>query len=511
VLFVVESKGKRRSFEEALGDDAKVVATGGNCFELLKENGVVKENGRYVSRYHVRPSKTGIVSHILKEAEKHGTVVLAQDPDEEGESQAYFFYKHIKEHLPEVEVKRLWVFSLNPEEVIYRLESGIWVPEDERIRKELALRSRIRKVIDYLIGKKLKENGIKSGRSKIGIMSVVYKNSGLKYITRNFYINGYFFAGGVGRVYLPGPTKHFEVKSVRRVGARSGSVKGLSTKRLMQKSSYPASIAYRKLNSLYTKGFTTYPRTSNEEVSPGFRYHLEQLFKEGRVTRAVLDVVEPIRPTIIADKEIAELEEEEKDVYEQIVDYNRNIFRLTDENGRLRVHISEVETSIGKLRFAHLPGDAFLEEEDPEELRLQFGTDGIVFEPVFLDEGETFVPAEALTYNCCGKKVLLDEFFERRIVRPSTVARHIEELVKNNELSFIFTVDVYREEVYLLTEKGEITLSRASECIPQLVDPDFSKQVYAFIEEEVKKQLEAELDFQVTFDNEVEDVLGFGI
>lgn len=97
-LVVVESPAKAKTINKFLGKGYKVAASVGHIIDLPKTKlGVDIENG-YLPNYVTIKGKSKIINELKKEASKAEQVLLATDPDREGEAIA----NHIKEILNSV-------------------------------------------------------------------------------------------------------------------------------------------------------------------------------------------------------------------------------------------------------------------------------------------------------------------------------------------------------------------------------------------------------------------------
>ena len=92
---IVESPAKARTISKYLGPDYDVAASVGHVRDLPdKELGVDVEHG-FEPKYVTIRGKGKIISELKKKAEKADTIILATDPDREGEAIAY----HVAEQL----------------------------------------------------------------------------------------------------------------------------------------------------------------------------------------------------------------------------------------------------------------------------------------------------------------------------------------------------------------------------------------------------------------------------
>lgn len=95
-LVIVESPAKAKTINKILGKDYKVAASVGHIIDLPKSKfGVDVENG-YQPEYTVIKGKNEVIKELKAQAGKASEVLLATDPDREGEAIAYFIADSIK-------------------------------------------------------------------------------------------------------------------------------------------------------------------------------------------------------------------------------------------------------------------------------------------------------------------------------------------------------------------------------------------------------------------------------
>ncbi len=162
-LIIVESPTKAKTIGRILGKDFEVLSSNGHVIDLPpKEMAVDLENG-FTLKNRVIPAKRKILSQISKAAKNAGKVLLATDPDREGEAIAYLISQHLK--LPDDQVFRVLFHEITKNAVLKALEN----PGKLDGRKFQAQQAR--RAIDRLVGyglspvlwKKIKR-GLSAGR-----------------------------------------------------------------------------------------------------------------------------------------------------------------------------------------------------------------------------------------------------------------------------------------------------------------------------------------------------------
>ena len=92
-LVVVESPAKAKTIERILGPDYKVMASKGHLRDLPQKTlGVDIENG-FKPEYVDSAERESIIKDLQKEANRSKTVLLATDPDREGEAISWHLSK----------------------------------------------------------------------------------------------------------------------------------------------------------------------------------------------------------------------------------------------------------------------------------------------------------------------------------------------------------------------------------------------------------------------------------
>jgi DNA topoisomerase-1 len=144
-LVIVESPAKAKTIEKYLGKDYKVMSSIGHVRDLPKSNtdAVDIEKG-FVPRYIISPGKGKIIDGLKSSASKAKEVLLASDPDREGEAIAWHVAELIKDANPNL--KRV-VFNEITEPAV---KEAISHPRDLDLNLKEAQEAR--RVLDRLVG-----------------------------------------------------------------------------------------------------------------------------------------------------------------------------------------------------------------------------------------------------------------------------------------------------------------------------------------------------------------------
>ena len=85
-LVVIEGVGKKPAIQKYLGSGYKVFATMGHVRDLPAKTLAVDVNDNFKPTYKIMPDKQKVVDELKTEAGKAEDVLLATDPDREGEA-----------------------------------------------------------------------------------------------------------------------------------------------------------------------------------------------------------------------------------------------------------------------------------------------------------------------------------------------------------------------------------------------------------------------------------------
>src|ERR671921_1139679 len=94
-LVVVESPAKARTIEKYLGSGYRVLASYGHVRDLPPKDGSVDPEAGFAMQWETYADKAKQLKAIADEAKKADTLILATDPDREGEAISW----HVQEVL----------------------------------------------------------------------------------------------------------------------------------------------------------------------------------------------------------------------------------------------------------------------------------------------------------------------------------------------------------------------------------------------------------------------------
>jgi DNA topoisomerase I len=143
-LLIVESPAKAKTIGKYLGDEYTVVASIGHVRDLPKSNKKAIDMDHFTPHYEVSAGKEKVLEEIGRLAKKSSEILLATDPDREGEAIAW----HIAEAVDfgKKPVKRVVFHEITKDAIIEALKSPREIDGNLRRAQEA------RRVLDRLVG-----------------------------------------------------------------------------------------------------------------------------------------------------------------------------------------------------------------------------------------------------------------------------------------------------------------------------------------------------------------------
>ncbi|MFI3167062.1 MAG: type I DNA topoisomerase [Bacillota bacterium] len=146
-LVIVESPTKAKTIEKYLGKKYKVIASAGHIRDLPESTLGIDVKGDFTPKYVINQSKKDIVKTLKTQAAKAEEVLLATDPDREGEAISWHLAQALK--LP-LDQKNRIVFNEITEKAV---NQALLSPRE--IDQNLVDAQQARRVLDRLVGYKL--------------------------------------------------------------------------------------------------------------------------------------------------------------------------------------------------------------------------------------------------------------------------------------------------------------------------------------------------------------------
>jgi len=147
-LVIVESPAKARTIKKYLGKDYEVLASYGHVRDLVPKEGAVDPDDNFAMKYRLIERNEKHVEAISRALKKSSALILATDPDREGEAIAWHLYEILKER-GELEGK-------TSQRVVFHEITKNAIREAVASPRELSLdlvnAQQARRALDYLVG-----------------------------------------------------------------------------------------------------------------------------------------------------------------------------------------------------------------------------------------------------------------------------------------------------------------------------------------------------------------------
>jgi len=301
-LVVVESPAKAKTIEKYLGSGHRVLASFGHVRDLPPKDGSVDPADGFAMQWQVSPDRSKQMKAIADEAKKADTLILATDPDREGEA--------ISWHVQEV-LRQKKALPSNVQRVTFNAITNSAVTEAMKkprgLDEDLIDAYKARRALDYLVGFTLspilwrKLPGAKSaGRVQSVALRLivdrereieVFKPQEYWSVSATFEKDGQSFTGRL--VQLDGnkierltignrgdadaakavvEAGRFTVQSVETKPYAKNPPPPFTTSTLQQEAArklgFAASHTMRVAQGLYEQGLITYMRTDGVDMAP---------------------------------------------------------------------------------------------------------------------------------------------------------------------------------------------------------------------------------------------------
>ncbi len=351
-LVIVESPAKARTINKYLGKNYHVVSSYGHIRDLPQERLGVDLKNDFKPEYAILPKAKKIVSQLKKEAEKTDKIIIASDPDREGEAIGW----HIAEvlHTTKKPVERI-TFNAITEKAI---KESINHPRD--IDMNLVNAQQARRILDRLVGYKLSplvqwsvRKGLSAGRVQSVAVRLVCEREGeiRSFVSQEYWTiegvfakqNGENFKAKLVKIHNAEPQlkneeetqktisqlknlKNFRVDSIEEKEVRRNPFPPFITSTLQQESSrklrFAPEYTMRLAQELYegvdvgeegAVGLITYMRTDSLRIDPEAISEVRSFIKEKfgnkylpdtpnyyRSKKGAQDAHEAIRPTSVS-------------------------------------------------------------------------------------------------------------------------------------------------------------------------------------------------------------------
>ncbi len=368
-LIIVESPTKARTLGRFLGSGFQILASYGHIRDLPAKKLGVDVKNKFRPQYEYIKNKNKVLKTILAAAKESQEIILATDPDREGEAIAYHLNVLLNDRLKKknIHVKRITFHEITPEAIDQALKKA------SKINLDLFYAQQARRILDRLVGYKLSpllwykvRRGLSAGRVQSVVVRLIYqREEEIKAFQPQEYwlVKADFKKGNISCPNFDlvkidkkkpeiGSRKELEkiisllkgsryvIDGIRRKKIKSHSLPPLTTSTLQQLASvrygFGAYKTMRAAQSLYEKGLITYHRTDSVNLAKAAigemrkyiksQYGLDYLPEKANFfktkSKLAQEAHEAIRPTKIALKpeadRIVKLTRDEKKIYDLV-------------------------------------------------------------------------------------------------------------------------------------------------------------------------------------------------
>lgn len=146
-LVIVESPAKAKTIEKFLGAEYRVLASFGHVRALPSKQGSVDTANDFEPKYHVLPESKKHIDAIKKELKGADRLLLATDPDREGEAISWHLLAALGlDKKPKIPIQRVVFHEITKDAIIHAVQN----PRDIAI--DLVDAQQARSILDYLVG-----------------------------------------------------------------------------------------------------------------------------------------------------------------------------------------------------------------------------------------------------------------------------------------------------------------------------------------------------------------------
>ena len=545
-LVIMESPAKAKTVQKYLGSDYQVVASVGHIRDLPKTLlGVDIEHG-FKPRYVDIPGKSALIRQLKSEAAASDGVILATDPDREGEA--------ISWHLAQI----LGVDMTQKNRVTFNEITKTGVTQGMQHPRTLDMNmvnaQQARRILDRIVGYKISpflwkkiRQGLSAGRVQSAAVNIVVEREEAirAFVSEEYWSIDAMLAATRGRAF---PTKlhgvgtsklkitnkqqaddilaelqtaTFTVQSVKRGTRRLNPTPPFITSTMQQEASRKLGFAARRtmktaqelyegvdVEGLGAVGLITYMRTDSLRISEdarregndyirtryGERYlpPKPRIFKTKSTAQDAHEAIRPTMPSLTPDRVRGSLSSDQFKLYKLI--WERFIASLM---ASCEQDTCQLDIAAGRYTFkasgytVRFDGFTVLyeegrDEEDEDNTALPPLNEGDVLTVKKLTGNQHFTQPPA-RYT---EATLIKTLEENGIGRPSTFATTVSTILAREYIE--------RDGKALKpTPLGEITTGLLREQFPEIVDVDFT----AHMEQQLDEVESGKCDWVTTLEN----------
>ncbi len=503
-LLIVESPAKAKTISKYLDGEYEVVASVGHVRDLPKNNKkAIDIDGGFTPRYEISKGKEKVISQIKKLAAASDEVVLATDPDREGEAIAW----HIAQSVGLKHPKRVVFYEITKDAVTEAIKH----PRD--IDDNLKTAQEARRVLDRLVGYDLSgliwkkvRYGLSAGRVQSPALRIIMEREReIRAFKPEIFwtLSGLFETNDknrltftcesephdkkeVDRIVAIANKEDWEVKDIRETEVKRAPRAPFITSTLQQAASsrlgFSPSRTMSIAQKLYEAGLITYMRTDSTNLSAQAKKQIADIIKNkfgndlhesrfyGEKSKNAQEAHEAVRPSDIR-KENAGHTDEQKKLYNLI--WQRTVASQMKDAKMLRTKIvanvingSIPDFSLNGSRILFdgwLLADPRAKQDDVEVPKIAKGAK-LKLISMNTEQKETTPPPR---YSEAG---LVKEMEKRGIGRPSTYASIIKTIVDRGYV-------VKEQRSLIPTDTGDVVSSFLEDNFTEYISDSFTAEM----------------------------------
>jgi len=341
-LVIVESPSKAKTIKKYLGKDYEVIASQGHIIDLPASRFAVDVDNDFKAEYIKMKGKAKLIKEIKDEAKGKEQILLATDPDREGEAIAW----HLRDEL-KIQSNSKCRIEFNE---ITETAVNEAVKKPRMVDMDIVDAQQARRILDRIVGYKISpllwkkvKRGLSAGRVQSVALRIIMDR---EHEIRNFVPEEYwnldvilekqedkktvyakFYGDTNGKIDLKNgeqvkkivdkiQSKKYKVVDIKVTEKSKNPPPPFTTSSLQQDASrrlgFPVKKTMMLAQRLYEAGFITYMRTDSTRVSDdaikmakayicntyGEKYYLNRTYK---TKASAQDAHEAIRPTHLTD------------------------------------------------------------------------------------------------------------------------------------------------------------------------------------------------------------------
>ncbi len=526
-LLIVESPAKAKTIEKYLDNAYKVKASVGHIRDLPKSNkNAIDIENNFTPHYETSAGKEKVVSELKKLAKEAEEVVLATDPDREGEAIAW----HIKEAIGLKNPKRI-IFNEITEEAVKEA-----ISHPRKIDDNLRYAQEARRVLDRLFGYDL--SGLIWQKLRYGLSAGRVQSPALRILVERereikaFKPEKYWIIEAdldtkkketikftcsqqpkkeeeVEEILKQGQKANWQIKEVKETEVNRRARAPFTTSTLQQAASSRLGLSpsntMRLAQKLYEAGHITYMRTDSTNLSAsaqkgiksviekkfGDQYYQSQVYS--KKSKNAQEAHEAVRPSNL-NKEVAGSNEQEKKLYRLI--WQRTVASQMIPAKAMQTKITaeaidkDIPVFTASGRRVMMPGwllaDPHSRSEDVEVPQVKQG-DKLTLIDIKSIAKETEPPHR---YTEAG---LVKELEKRGIGRPSTYAPIIKTIVDRG---------------YVEKEGKTLFPTETGEVVSEFLENHFTDYISDSFTAQMEDKLDLIAEGKETYTNTLKDFYG---